>query len=159
MSRIGTFMTLYVGVDQDEYEDITGNRYESEKEARQALYQSVKWSLEEGVGGWCDLGKNAEAIVSEEPEPVWVNVYVLERCYGGPEEGGWYYEAGYPYLWVDVSEMNEDARIELADALERAYPNEGKRSSVLYGKGGYDYQVVIEDHEARQWPEEAPRYE
>ena len=25
-----------------------------------------------------------------------VSVYITDRIYGGPEEGGWYFDAGYP---------------------------------------------------------------
>jgi hypothetical protein len=159
MKRVGAFFSLFVEVDQAQYEDVVGGRYSSDEEVRAALEQSVSWSLEEGKGNWCELGRDVEVIVAPSQAPTYVNVYVLERPYGGPEEGGWYYEAGFPYLSVDVTSMSEDDRRELVEALTRAYPDERKRSSVLYGRDGYDYQVVVEEHEARQWPEEAPRYE
>ena len=33
---------------------------------------------------------------------VYVNAYIVTREYGGPEEGGWYYDAGYPVASVPV---------------------------------------------------------
>lgn len=158
MKRVGAFFSLFVEVDQEQYEEVVGGRYSSDGEVRAALEQSVRWALEER-GGWCELGRDVEVVVSPSEAPRYVNVYMLERPYGGPEEGGWYYEAGYPYLSIDVTSMSEDDEAELVEALIRAYPDEGKRSSVLYGRDGYDYMVVVETHEARQWPEEAPRYE
>lgn len=42
------------------------------------------------------------------------------------------------------------------DQYEKRYPSTGNASSVL---GGEDYIVCIEDHFARAFPEEKPRYE
>ena len=33
---------------------------------------------------------------------VYVNAYIVTREYGGPEEGGWYYDAGYPVASMPV---------------------------------------------------------
>lgn len=34
---------------------------------------------------------------------LYVNVYQRRRCYGGPEEGGWYYDA-----WEPIEQMDDD---------------------------------------------------
>jgi len=63
MSRVNVFLIMRVSVDREEYESITGVEYESDAEAREALGQSVRWSLERNVGGWCGLGNDAAVIV------------------------------------------------------------------------------------------------
>lgn len=86
--------------------------------------------------------------------PWWVNVYEASRDYGGPEEGGWWYEVGYPHEWKRADSRVE--AIELRDQLVEMYPRTGKRSSVL---GGEDWEVRIERNVAQPYPEHRPRYE
>ena len=87
---------------------------------------------------------------------VYVNTYTVERVYGGPEEGGWWYDAGSPV---------ESVRAPLADAervqVEREAANAdlaGVRSrySVI---GGPDVMALVEGHFARPWPSRRPHYE
>lgn len=103
---------------------------------------------------WCKL----------HPDDVyWVNVYEVGRGYGGPEEGGWWFDYGHPVEQafgrsIPVSFRLTDfwqARL-LREELAKEYQNTGKSSSVL---GGEDYRVVIENHPARPYPEERPHYE
>lgn len=74
----------------------------------------------------------------------YVNVYEYEREYGGPEEGGWYYDAGYNgYVWNAY--FDEDF----------AYV----RASELYKKLDNHLTVRVEEHKPRDWPEVRPHYE
>ena len=47
--------------------------------------------------------------------PTYVSIYFVERAYGGPEEGGWYYDRYYHELsvpvWTDEEREKEIARI------------------------------------------------
>lgn len=90
----------------------------------------------------------------------YINVYEVYRHYGGPEEGGWYWDSGELLISVQVTGKMEGeaeaAELLLKDYLERSYPDDGSRFSVL---GGTDYQVRIEDHDGKSWPEERPHYE
>ena len=91
----------------------------------------------------------------------YVNVYEVNRHYGGPEEGGWWYDSGEPILSIrvrgkDAGEV-EACELILLEDLKRAYPDGGNRYSMA--PGDTDYQVVIEEHEGREWPEERPHYE
>jgi hypothetical protein len=76
----------------------------------------------------------------------YVNVYDLSRHYGGPEEGGWWYDAG------DVIEVHgpfDDVMAwEVKETLELDFPSTGKRFSVL---GGEDYLVSIEREPGQDW--------
>ncbi len=85
----------------------------------------------------------------------YVNAYGVTREYGGPEEGGWWYDRGTPVasLWVEADEAEK-----AADELKARYDHikEGDLSSVL---GGTELWVKIEDHFAAPWPATRPHYE
>lgn len=94
-----------------------------------------------------------------------VNVYALARRFGGPEEGGWWYDAGHPVLTVTISSTDGQvddrdtlghAAFAIRNALVAIYPDTGSRYSVL---GGDDYRVVIEANPPQPWPRERPHYE
>jgi len=84
----------------------------------------------------------------------WVNVYEIGRSYGGPEEGGWWYDTGEPARSLRYS-THEAAEAALP-GWRLAYPSTGASMSVL---GGEDYRVVVEPHEAEPYPTERPHYE
>lgn len=85
---------------------------------------------------------------------LYVNVYDVIRNYGGPEEGGWWYDSGEPIESHPVTSMEEAEA--LRAELENDFPRTGKRYSVL---GGFDYDIFIEDHPAEEWPAYRPHYE
>lgn len=76
------------------------------------------------------------------PAPIYVNVYSVDRGYGGPEEGGWWYETREPVHFERVSSREEAE--ERREELREQYPNTGKRFSVL---GGEDYDIFIQYQE------------
>ena len=90
---------------------------------------------------------------------VLVNVYEVHRCYGGPEEGGWWYDAGHcvrtEIVWRPLSSM-------VGRQLEAEYSNEGRRelSSVL---SDGRYYVAVDDappgSEKSAYPSTIPHYE
>jgi hypothetical protein len=84
----------------------------------------------------------------------YVNVYDVTRCFGGPEEGGWWYDAGDCILSLECA-STEEARF-VARRLAAEYPTTGNRYSVL---GGDDYDVLVESHKGESFPAEVPRYE
>jgi hypothetical protein len=90
-----------------------------------------------------------------EDEIVYVNVYSVTRHYGGPEEGGWWYN------WSECIEVfptkNKNAetiREELES--ENAYKKFGNIYSVL---GGRDIEVRIEETPKESETKERPHYE
>ena len=85
---------------------------------------------------------------------IYVNVYELEQGYGGPEEGGWYYEAGVPVSSILCDNVRE-AEATVTKMKER-YPETKQRYSVRPQKP--DYGVYIETHFASPFPEQTPRY-
>lgn len=90
-----------------------------------------------------------------------VAFYEIDRVYGGPEEGGWWYDTGalvrvFRVVRSEVRAYSIARRANaLLDRLQR-----GKRSvgSVAYEGGRYEaavYERTAPDH----YPEQRPRYE
>lgn len=84
-----------------------------------------------------------------------VNVYLVSRAYGGPEEGGWYYNEGEPVRSHRLLNSESEEEVE---ATEQAWcdehnPNRGT-SSWLDGH----YEVRVQDHPAESFPETKPYY-
>lgn len=82
----------------------------------------------------------------------YVNVYSIDRAYGGPEEGGWWYDTGDVVHTVRCEGSDEDIVWKRAEQIRREladeYPYTGRRSSVL---GGDDYDIRIEDEPGQDW--------
>ena len=87
---------------------------------------------------------------------MYVNVYIEQLVYGGPEEGGWYYHAGELVESISVDTKCEAE--ELHKKMESKWSNDGRRpiSSVL---SNGEYCVCIEDHFAESYPKYRPHYE
>lgn len=85
---------------------------------------------------------------------MYVNVYEVTRCYGGAEEGGWYYDAGTVVVSIKVADEAEAEAV--STAMKAEYPYTGYRSSVVYRP---DFDVCIEPHEGESYPTWIPRYE
>jgi len=108
---------------------------------------------------WNDLGQDIEnalyAIESALERPIYLNAYAITRHYGGPEEGGWWYNAGQ---LIETIETTADKADDERSKLEEKHKEikEGNIYSVL---GGVDLEVHIDDEPGRDFPEARPRYE
>jgi hypothetical protein len=86
----------------------------------------------------------------------YVNAYIVTRHYGGPEEGGWWFNAGEPLASVPVSDngdpevIREDLRVKFADL---------NRGNIYSVRGGEEVAVYIEEEFATYFPKERPHYE
>ena len=91
----------------------------------------------------------------------YLNVHVLSLQYGGPEEGGWWYEAGEPFDSIQIPEETfQEIVDEIVERFRKIYPDNRLRTSVVYGDDDcYDYEVSISDEPASRWPSLTPRYE
>lgn len=85
----------------------------------------------------------AEAVRKEEGPLVYVNTYDVTRRYGGPEEGGWWYDEG-ELLWSQKCQSEDEADEERA-SLVRDLPR-GRR-------------VCVESHPGENFPRRKPHYE
>ena len=101
---------------------------------------------------------NEEKTVTYLPGTEFVNVYFVDRHYGGPEEGGWWYNTGRAIKSIQVTEGTLE---EVMNACEDFIAEQNKDhpypiSSVLStGR----YMVQVEDEPAADYPKEIPHYE
>lgn len=84
----------------------------------------------------------------------YVNVYELDRSFGGDEEGGWWFDSGELELSVKV-ESEEHAEV-IADMLREVFPDNGNRYSVTYWRKARDYSVMVETEEIKRWSDYEP---
>lgn len=92
--------------------------------------------------------------------------YNVAQQYGGPEEGGWWYDSGVPVEdWEVISFKDEEEAYACARALNkkeaerRKEENQYGYTSVLsYRDDFYDY-AVIEEYPPKPFPEMRPHYE
>lgn len=85
--------------------------------------------------------------------PIYIGVFAAGRCYGGPEEGGWWYDTGE--LIATYIEWSEDDARATADRLRLLFPRTRARNSV---NGGEDYEVDISLDPPQDYPQEVPHY-
>ena len=89
-----------------------------------------------------------------------VALYEIDRAYGGPEEGGWWYDCGELRRVLAVARSEERA-YEVARRANRLLNRlqRGKRSvsSVAY-TGGRHRACVFDETAPRRFPAARPRY-
>jgi hypothetical protein len=85
---------------------------------------------------------------------VLVGVYHVDRCYGGPEEGGWFFDA-----WQHVASrlVRKPQWPGIKDELLREYPDDGRPLSSVLSRGVTD--VVLENRVGQFETRERPHYE
>lgn len=116
--------------------------------------------------------------------PVFLNTYERHMAYGGPEEGGWWYDCGTPVQSIFYSDEDYDTWSEKADWDELkiirdkttyAYTEGRSPKPISNGSGGYTFRpgddepvahymkddifTCFEDHYAEAYPEQKPHYE
>jgi hypothetical protein len=94
-----------------------------------------------------------------------VNAYAVDRVYGGPEEGGWWYDTGTflggrAVLQGDDEEAYETtieaAKKYLHERFAHEYEGNRSRYSVI---GEENFEVYVEDEPGADFPQERPHYE
>jgi hypothetical protein len=86
---------------------------------------------------------------------VYVNVYRLDRCYGGPEEGGWWFDAGNVVHSFQMTSLTQAEA--LVTILRQQFTDGGHRYSVR--PNDEDYAVAVEPTPGESFPKERPFYE
>jgi len=91
---------------------------------------------------------------------VYVNVYETGRDYGGPEEGGWYYDVGTAYRVMPVRRDRAERLLDtvLAWCRERNRLDRRRSGGSVLATGDY-LEAWIQDYPGRDYPERRPRYE
>ena len=111
-------------------------------------YTPMTWTAPE-------LGHN-EFVTPEGNQQWFVGVYSVGQGYGGPEEGGWWFECGELVQQTAVNSFEEAQ--ELRNRLAAGeFPDTGKRYSVLAGD---DYRINIDIRPmVTSFPDTRPHYE
>lgn len=86
----------------------------------------------------------------------YLNLYATTRHYGGPEEGGWWYNWHRCVFSIDVSQIDDSDIKDLKRILISCYPDEGNIYSV---NGGVEFSILIEENRAESASTERPHYE
>lgn len=97
------------------------------------------------------------AVASKPVGTCYVTVYALDRVYGGPEEGGWWFDTGEVVL--SLCAPSQEVADMWADMLSEEYVSHGNRYSVIYYRKDTDYNVNITDYPGKNFPEHTPHYE
>ena len=91
----------------------------------------------------------------------YVNIYEVDRCYGGSEEGGWWWTSYIPfeelprYSWgCDTIEEARIVKEWLTGTLTDYQPSRNRYSVV----GGPDIEAIIEEHTPMVQPTSRPHY-
>ena len=90
-----------------------------------------------------------------------IALYEIDRAYGGPEEGGWWYDTGELRRPLKVVRTGGEASAVAARAnrlLDRLQRHRRSVSSMAYA-GGRVAAWVFEDTAPRSYPEVRPHYE
>ena len=89
----------------------------------------------------------------------YVNAYELNKSYGGPEEGGWWYTTGIALASIPVrnTEQEEAAKQLLEHRLRQDYAKGNRNLGSVNCEGVLE--IRTQDHTARDFPQERPRYE
>ena len=76
----------------------------------------------------------------------YVNLYQTTQCYGGPEEGGWYYEEGVYHSCMGAYSSQEEAQ-KKADRLR------------IRKLAFRDFAAMVQEHPGENYPQYQPHYE
>jgi len=81
-----------------------------------------------------------------EGEPTIITVHEVWKSYGGPEEGGWDYECGYPVENVCI--FSKEQAIKELQRLHDRYQSEAET-----------YDINLSQKWGKPYPEKRPHYE
>ena len=92
-------------------------------------------------------------------EQYYVNEYLLDRAYGGPEEGGWWFPIG-EFITCHGTFVRKNVAEIRAGEIERevVHPKNVGRPEVASVISVGRYGVLIEDRPGADFPVARPRY-
>lgn len=90
----------------------------------------------------------------------YINVYLCDRAYGGPEEGGWWYSCGEVVASLPCDDVHSAASVQLAECLRNwCLDQNAGRAPVHSVCSEGQYEVRIQQVAGRDYPETRPVYE
>lgn len=124
------------------------------------LHRIADWLRDNTVASLKENEANADRLVElanklDEDKIVHVTAYEVERHYGGPEEGGWWYNW---YELIESVPIHRHDADEVAETLKGKYQDrvQGDIYSVL---GGVAISVFVEDNLGEYETKVRPHYE
>lgn len=109
---------------------------------------------------WDDGRISTSDCLDDVTPKLFVNIYLHDRCYGGGEEGGWWYD--------DYSPEQEECRVFDSEEAALAYlptaeawcaeENSQRRSDISSVISEGRYEAILESFPAEYSPSERPRY-
>tara|TARA_Y100000310_G_C20398867_1_gene676435 strand:+ start:231 stop:668 length:438 start_codon:yes stop_codon:yes gene_type:complete len=114
---------------------------EIDEEMIKRLTPAAYW---DGLG--CQKPRCQGSDREQEDIPQWsVWLYLCNQTYGGPEEGGWYYDSGEPvYHTSNRSRLSEGQAKRYIDTLDEVVSqlNEGRADSLVLASFKYRFRMV-----------------
>jgi len=95
--------------------------------------------------------------IPEKPR-LYINVYMIDQAYGGPEEGDWWYTFGRP-VESRLADNEEDAALMYNDRKIYWDGHNKGRPEIYSVISEGRFSVMRESHYARRFPETIPHYE
>ena len=89
---------------------------------------------------------------------LYVNCYMIDQAYGGPEEGGWWYTVGRP-VESRLADNEEDAALMYNDRKIYWDGHNKDRPEIYSVLSEGRFTVLRESHYARIFPDVKPHYE
>jgi len=91
-----------------------------------------------------------------------VAIYIVDRAYGGSEEGGWWYDCGEPSdeqcKYTRGFETEAEALNYSAELLPICHELNGGRPDIGHSNSVGQYMPIISDGNPKPFPSERPYY-
>lgn len=92
-------------------------------------------------------------------EGVYLNTYLCTRAYGGPEEGGWWYDKEVLADSEDVSDLSYNEQVQKLHARRAVFEDETVERDFYSVNANGLHVVRLEPHPGKDIPLKVPRYE
>ena len=112
-------------------------------------YYPKSWAIRHALNNW------HTHLDFEHREPTTVTLHYISQCYGGPEEGGWWYTQGWPEETHCIFNKKQAIKrfIELADKYQIIeQPSLGDTTT------NSNWEVNFSNNYAIMYPKERPFY-
>jgi len=120
----------------------------------QTVYgQYIKhWPKTGAARYWIERYNNWELY---EDQVKYVNIYEIWQCYGGPEEGGWWYEAGAPIQCHNVFSKKQAIRRAIEVSKEYEYDYQPRIDD---SRNNHAWYICFDSNAAESYPDQRPHY-
>jgi len=103
----------------------------------------------------------SEESVMKYVNTTFVNVYLIDRAYGGPEEGGWYFPVG-EFIRGSAFRAWDEWHIKKCEKNLQSWcdeQNEGRNSDISSVNSEGEFVVRKESKPGENYPKNMPHYE